>query len=133
MKNLEQGKVYGFSVIAYNFNGAGDESTVAYFKPCQVPSGLATPEIISTTESELALLWAPPQDDGACPILGYVLYFDDGDTNSDFVAVDTDAIANKDYLRSHTVTFQPAQAGLTFRYILEAINEIGSATSPIGS
>ena len=87
---LESGKIYGFSVIAYNFNGAGAESTVSYYKPCSIPANLATPEVIKTTKSQLILQWVPPEDDGACPITGYILYFDEGDTSSEFAPIDVD-------------------------------------------
>ena len=62
-----------------------------------------------------------------------MLYLDDGTASGSFSPVDTDQIANKDYLRTHTVMFDPEDEGTTFRYVLEAINEIGSVQSSIGS
>jgi hypothetical protein len=41
--SLEPGQTYGFTVIAYNFNGAGEESEITLMKPCTLPSGLSTP------------------------------------------------------------------------------------------
>lgn len=123
--DLTPGVSYGYQVKAYNFNGAGEESVAAYFKPCTAPSNLAAPVILETTRSSLAFRWTPPGDDGACPITGYVLYLDDG-VSGGFAAVDTDEIANRDYLRSHTVTFDASDEGKVFRYLLEASNEIGS-------
>jgi hypothetical protein len=70
--------------------------------------------------------WNPPKDDGACPVLGYVLYLDDGTNTGAFAPIDEDQIANKNYLRTHKVTFLPGDEGKTFRYILEVRNEIGS-------
>ncbi len=37
--NLKTGKAYGFSVLAFNFNGAGTLSEEAIFKTCTAPSG----------------------------------------------------------------------------------------------
>ena len=48
--NLTPGSPYGFSVIAFNFNGKSIESNVAVFKPCVEPSGLKTPTIYQTTK-----------------------------------------------------------------------------------
>ena len=62
-----------------------------------------------------------------------MLYLDDGTNTGVFASIDEAQIANKNYLRTHKVTFQPLDAGKTFRYILEAQNEIGSAQSSIGS
>ena len=75
--------------------------------------------------------WTPPAYDGACPIQGYVLYVDDG-AGGTLAPTDVADIANKDYLRSHTVTFGAVQSGQNFRYQIEAINEIGSVLSSIG-
>ena len=116
---------------AFNFNGEGEESQIAYFKPCTAPSNLAAPVVLATTKSSIAFRWVPPESDGACPILGHVLYLDDG-ASGDFTAVDEDVIADKDYLRSHTVEFDGDQEGKTFRYVLEARNEIGIVQSSIG-
>ena len=41
IQDLNPGQSYGYTVRAFNFNGAGDESTVAFFKPCTVPANLA--------------------------------------------------------------------------------------------
>lgn len=62
-----------------------------------------------------------------------MLYLDDGTGTGDFTPVDEDQIAGKDYLRTHTVVFDSSEQGKTFRYILEAINEIGSVQSSIES
>lgn len=76
IQELTSGESYGFTVKAFNFNGEGEESTIAYFKPCTVPSNLAEPEILETTRSSISFKWTPPEDNGACPIQGYVLYLD---------------------------------------------------------
>jgi hypothetical protein len=38
-QQLSAGNVYGFSVVAYNFNGAGPASEFALFSACTAPSG----------------------------------------------------------------------------------------------
>lgn len=37
--NLIPGNPYGFSVVAFNFNGPSIESIMSQFKPCVEPSG----------------------------------------------------------------------------------------------
>lgn len=39
MQSLTAGNEYGFSVVAYNFNGFGPASPTAMFKSCTAPSG----------------------------------------------------------------------------------------------
>lgn len=102
--NLTPGAPYGFSVIAFNFNGPSIESNVAQFKPCVEPSGISPPTIYSSTKMSISFNWKQPEKNGECPITGYRLYIDDGN-NGPFTAVDDDEIANKDYLRQHTVSF----------------------------
>ena len=75
---------------------------------------------------KLVLRMGAPDDDGSCPITGNVLYLDGGDTNTCFNPVDEDEMADKDYLRSHTVNFDVTELSKTFRFIMEAVNEIGS-------
>ena len=41
--NLQTGKAFGFSVLAFNFNGAGELSEEAVFKTCTAPSGQLAP------------------------------------------------------------------------------------------
>jgi hypothetical protein len=63
-----------------------------------------------------------------CPITSFELYIDDGNSGP-FAAVDVAQIANKDYIRQHTVVFAIADAGKQFRFKLRAYNEIGYAES----
>ena len=66
-------------------------------------------------------------------IKGYVLYLDGGTSGSAFSVVAEDQIADKFYLRAHTVQFAEGNSGKTYRFMLEAKNEIGSVSSPISS
>lgn len=70
--------------------------------------------------------------DGACSIESYQLYLDDGNLGS-FVLIDDAAIEDKPYLREHIVTFDASQSGLTFRFKIKSLNEIGEAESVIYS
>jgi hypothetical protein len=47
--------------------------------------------------------------------------------------VDADQIANRDYLRQHTVTFDSSDDGKLFRFRLRVYNEIGFTESGIVS
>ena len=132
VQDLKPGASYGFQVRAFNFNGAGDESEIAVFKPCTVPSNLAIPQILQTTATTMMFEWTPPANDGACSIQGYVLYVDDG-AGGTLEPTDEAEMANKDYLRAHTVDFDVTQSGKNFRFQLEAFNEIGPVLSSIGN
>lgn len=55
---------------------------------------------------------------------------DDGN-KGDFVLTDANVIANRAYLREHTVTFDPSDSGKVFRYKLKSINMIGETESII--
>jgi hypothetical protein len=65
---------------------------------------------------------------GGCPTLSYALYINDGLNGTIFNEVDSAQIRNKPYLNKHTV----ANLNLTgnfYKFQVEIINEIGSATS----
>lgn len=55
---------------------------------------------------------------------------DDGAGGS-FASRDASDVENKNYLRSHQVTFPAEDLGKIFRFYLRAINEIGVASSVI--
>lgn len=102
--NLVTGNSYTFRLIAVNFNGEGPASSPITLKSCTAPSSIDPPFATETTETTIALSWAPPKDAGGCPITGYELYVDDGNGGS-FTNTDSSVIANKPYLRSHLLTF----------------------------
>jgi len=60
------------------------------------------------------------------------LLLDDG-AGGAFAAIDEDVIANKHYLKSHTVTFAAEDLGKVYRYKLKAHNEIGEVESTISN
>jgi len=51
---------YRFKVIAYNYNEAGLESSIATFYPCDLPSGFSKPSKVSTTTSSITVSWDEP-------------------------------------------------------------------------
>jgi hypothetical protein len=65
-------------------------------------------------------------------MIGFELYMDDGALGP-FVKTDASEIDNKSYLREHTVTFDASSSGLTFRYKLKSLNQIGETVSVINS
>jgi len=42
-QNLKPGNRYGFSVVAFNFNGKGEASEIIYFGSCTAPYGQPDP------------------------------------------------------------------------------------------
>ncbi len=66
--NLQTGKAFGFSVLAFNFNGAGELSEEAVFKTCTAPSGQTAPIVQHVDEINISIQWVPPKNDGGCPI-----------------------------------------------------------------
>ena len=98
MEGLTPGNSYGFSVAALNFNGVGDRSVMSTYTSCTVPSDQSVPLVTGTTSTTISFQWLPPGDTGACPILTYELYIDDGSKGM-FVLTDADVIANRAYLR----------------------------------
>lgn len=130
--SLTPGELYGFSVVAFNFNGEGEHSAMIWYKACTAPSGQDAPIVLSTTSTSIMFRWSPPADDGACPITSYKLYLDDGE-NGDFTSIDESEILNKPYLREHTSYFDSSDSGKIFRFRVSAINEIGEFVSAIRS
>ena len=107
-------------------------SPAAVFKTCTAPSNLAPPEVVETTSTSIHFSWVQPLSDGACAITGYTLWIDDG-SNGAFTEFDSEYFDGKHYLREYTATFNAEDAGKTFRFKLEAANEIGSVQSAIQS
>lgn len=132
VEDLSPGHSYAFTVVAFNFNGNGPASEAVTYKACTAPSGQSVPVVWGTTATSISFRWVPPTDTGACPILSYELYLDDGQGGS-FVSTDAEVIGSKSYLREHTVSFDASKSGLTFRFKIKSLNEIGEAESVINS
>ena len=84
--------------------------------------------MLSTTKTTISFGWVPPESNGMCTITSYELYLDNGSSGT-FAVVDAAQIANKDYIRQHTVVFTIADVGKEFRFKLRAYNEIGYTES----
>ena len=132
ISGLKTGYSYSFAVSAVNFNGEGPVSSYVTFTACTSPSSLSPPTTSSTTATTLSFVWTPPSDNGGCSITSYALYLDDGNGGS-FTNTDSSTIANKPYLRSHTVTLTSSDTGNNYRVYLVASNEIGSISSSLTS
>ena len=78
---LVAGSNYRFKVVAVNFNGASLASEISTFRVCGSPSGMAKPFKVGSTTAPIPSItigWQEPTSSGGCPILGYVVYVDDG-------------------------------------------------------
>lgn len=104
VENLTSSNAYGFSVVAWNFNGAGKVSDTSVFKSCTAPMDISPPTVLKTTKETISFRWTPPSDDGACPVLSYQIELDDGKGGA-FAPVDTSQIEGRAYLREHVVSF----------------------------
>lgn len=124
---------YRFMVQAYNYNGAGANSSVATFYPCDLPTGMATPTRTASTTTDITISWTEPTSHGSCPITGYVVYVDDG-AGGAFVEANADndiSVRNLPSLNSLTVTRGLAgNSGSTFRFKVQAYNWAGYVESP---
>lgn len=75
---LTEGLHYTFRAFSLNFNGKSQPSQTASYYACTAPSGFQKPAITEQTQSYITINWQPPKDDGACRILSYAVYRDDG-------------------------------------------------------
>jgi hypothetical protein len=89
--SLTTGANYKFKVVAYNFNGPSSDSPISEFRVCGDPSGMAQPFRVSATVTtpSITVGWQEPTSNGGCPILGYIVYVDDGAGGS-FVEANSD-------------------------------------------
>lgn len=60
MQGLTPGKTYGFSVVAFNFNGKGPASEVTPMTTCTAPSGQLEPKVFATTAESISFRWQAP-------------------------------------------------------------------------
>ena len=88
---------------------------------------------ISGTKTSLLLGWSQVDDNGGCPVTGYRLFRDDGNSGSISIEVDPSEVNDKPTLTQHDVTFDATQTGLFFRFQLAAENAEGSSLSRVGS
>ncbi len=80
--SLTTGASYGFKIQALNFNGKGQISNEAVFTSCTAPVSMLPPTIVETTQTTIKISWEYPQDDGGCPLTGFEVLMDDGNSGS---------------------------------------------------
>ncbi len=90
---LTTGVAYSFYLSVVNFNGEGAYSLPGVYTACTKPSGLKPPTVTATTATTVNLVWQEPEDDGGCPLTGYVLYLDDG-LGGSFTSFDSANVMN---------------------------------------
>jgi len=136
---LETAQRYAFSVTSVNFNGVSLPSPELHLIVCVPPTGFVKPVYNTSTASSVTLDWAPPSDDGGCPLQTYELYINDGLGGSTFLEIDRTHLLNRPYIGQHTATNQAGADGSTpgaalvtgnaYRFKLKAISEVGSDES----
>ena len=113
--------MYGIKVQATNDIGSSVESDTLYFACATVPSGaLESPSREQATDSEIAIAWSEPTDDGGQPISGYLVYMnalDDGDWTLVYDG------RGQPTVRHFTV--QNLERGMNYRFKSAAINYVG--------
>ncbi len=82
-KNLTTGTQYQFKVSAVNFNGESVLSDALATYACVAPIQPKKPFRVDGTTTSILIQWTSPTDDGGCPILGYKLFRDSGDSASE--------------------------------------------------
>ena len=100
---LQPGTLYRFKIQAKNFNGWGPESPVGQAYTCVKPSTPAIPKVIATSSNTMTFEWTAPEDDGACPIISYAVFRDDGITGIPLIEINSDNdlnVRNKPTLRT---------------------------------
>lgn len=128
---------YRFYVVAYNFNGGGASSDIAFLKPCSLPSMWAKPHWVSNTKTQIKISWNEPRYNGECHIYSYAVFVDDGSGDGEFVEANVDndiSVRNIPSMSTATITRNVDQAdslGKVFRIKVRAFNPAGYIDSPI--
>lgn len=131
--NVTTGLPYRFYIISENFVGLSvSASDTATHYACQAPSGLAPPNITSSTSAQVDLSWSPPTDDGGCTLTGYQIWVGDESAAASADAI-TYQIVNAVPLSADQNTLSvlaaslpgTAVAGSLIRFKLKAFNQGG--------
>lgn len=73
--------------------------------------------------------WAPPEDNGGCPVIGYEIYRNSGENDDLAIKVD-DLVATNPSLSSHTIDLSSdGVVGRVYRFKLRVINYAGYTDS----
>ncbi len=70
---LENGITYYYSVTAYNSEGESDFASATMVTPLG-PPGKPQNMTLKPGNTEIVVVWEPPEEDGGTPILGYYIY-----------------------------------------------------------
>ena len=99
-----------------NYNGESSLSDPLTVYSCVAPSQPLKPVRLGGTSVSIDIGWSAPSDDGGCPISGYRLFRDDGNSGPISTEVDSSNIENKPYLNRYTVNLASTDTGLIFRF-----------------
>lgn len=125
---LTPGGTYSFSVLGVNFNGEGALwSPDATFRACTAPSGVAVPALTEQSATQLSFSWQAPAVDGGCPTTTYELWLDNKVTG-----LLEQTYTGAAHVMQTTVSISATYLGQNFRYLLKAVNDIGSGSSLVG-
>lgn len=135
---LKTGSIYSFKLSSLNFNGESTlESDEFQFNACLIPSSFDAPYKITSTSSSITIGWQRPIDDGGCPLIGFAVFRDDGNSGALTNEVNSanDVLVRKiPTLRKLTVTDFPINTGgQPFRFKVTAFNREGSIDSGYAS
>jgi len=84
LTSLTANSLYLIKMVAVNSVGEGDDSDIVNQYSASVPTSLTAPTVVasSRTSSSMGLQWAAPGS-STVDILGYQLYVNEGNSNSD--------------------------------------------------
>ena len=91
------------------------------------PKNLAAPYKVATSKTTITIAWSEPDGNG-CPVIGFELYRDTGNSDAISVLVDPAFISMKPSLRVFTIT-NLAPIAASFRFKLRALNMAGYTDS----
>lgn len=126
-QNITTGLPYRFYVVAVNINGDSVMGDSFQIYACLKPKNVLPPYKVGTTKSTITIVWYEPDNNG-CPILGFELYRDTGNSDALSVIIDSSIISLKPSLRQYTVN-SLAPTSSTFRFKLRALNFAGYTDS----
>lgn len=130
VRNLVPGRLYAFTVSAWNFNGEGQLSTEYEFLSCIVPEYFAAPVRTFTTKSQMGIKWTQPSVIGGCDLTSYVLFMkENGALESTIIEVNVDndlQVRNRPGLNTFVITkFSASDLGKSFNIFLRAFTREG--------
>jgi hypothetical protein len=101
---------------------------------CIAPTQPKKPFRADGTKTTILIKWTSPSDDGGCPILGYKLYRDSGDSVSDInIQIEPSYFDGKPFLNSYNLQLTSADTGKMYRFQVLAFNYEGFQISNTGT